>query len=74
MRAPELTREHCAEMLDSPVIFGSACRAGERGCVKHFMFTPSTQQYTVVSNHKVVAIGDADTLDVLLELYNSIRV
>jgi len=74
MRAPELTREHCAEMLDSPVIIGSASRAGDRGCVKHFMFTPSTKQYMVVSNHKVVAVGEADTLDVLLELYNSILV
>lgn len=74
MRTPELTREHCIETLDCPVIIGAACRAGDRGTVKLFTFCPATQQYTVVSNKKVVAVGNADTLDVLLELYNSIQV
>lgn len=73
-RTPELTREHCIETLDCPVIIGAASRAGDRGTVKLFTFCPATQQYTVVSNKKVVAVGQADTLDVLLELYNSILV
>jgi len=69
-----LTREHCVETLDCPVIIGSESRAGNPRGTKLFTFTPATQQYTVVSNKRVVAVGDQDCLDVLLELYNSIMV
>lgn len=70
----ELTLEHCLETLDCPVIIGAACRAGDRGSTKQFTFTPSTCQYVVSFNGVVVAEGDVDSLESLLDAYNRLRV